>query len=156
MSTPRALLVETDVLAEYLIAPEDRVPLLRRLLECAICHTTFVQAAELLSTAREEKERAAIGRALAGVRVLGASSRYADTIGRILSSLGTPGGLRTAIVAAMARESSLPIVTSIHLDDLTRVAGIALLDARVLAQSEDAGTLEALLQRECNSGGGGT
>jgi predicted nucleic acid-binding protein len=107
------ILIETDVFVEFLMAPAGEAPALRNLLAEHSCFMTFIQASELFSAANSDEERSEIERSLSGIKVLGASSRYSKTIGRLLTSLaGTPDAHRTAIVAAIALESNLPVVTS--------------------------------------------
>lgn len=126
-----SVLVETDLIVEYLTAEQGSRPLLRRLLQTATCYATFVQAAEIYSVARDDSERRIVERALLGLKILGASARYAKTIGDVLSSLAPSQDHRTAIVAAMALESKLPIVTDTHYDQLRQVSAL-----RVIAASE--------------------
>lgn len=108
------VLVESDLIVEFLTAPAGTTPLLRRLLETTTCYTTFLNAAEIYGSARGEEERRMVERALFGLKILGASSRYAKTIGEALSSDVTVVDHRTAIVAGMAIESGLPIVTDAY------------------------------------------
>ncbi|HVZ40080.1 MAG TPA: hypothetical protein VHI13_12450 [Candidatus Kapabacteria bacterium] len=124
------ILVETDVLACFLIAPAAQPSVLRLLLESATCFTTFINAAELYSIPKDDAERRTVERALFGIKILGASGRYAKTIGRILSSLLSPDGItdyRTAIIAAMCQEGRLPVVTDSHYDVYSRIPGMIVL-----------------------------
>jgi predicted nucleic acid-binding protein len=122
------VLVESDLIVEFLTCPAGRVPLLRRLLETTTCYTTFLNAAEIYAAARGDEERRMVERALFGLKILGASSRYAKTIGEVLSSEGSVIDHRTAIVAGMAIESGLPVVTGMYhsaFSQLSRVRTIA-------------------------------
>ncbi|MEP7219244.1 MAG: hypothetical protein ABI876_10025, partial [Bacteroidota bacterium] len=105
------LLIETDILVDFLLAPDDRASLFRRLLELTPCYSTFLNAAELYGATRSDEERRMVDRPLFGLKILGASSRYAKTIGSVLSSEGIVGNHRVAIIAGMALESGLPVVT---------------------------------------------
>lgn len=126
------ILVETDVIVDFLTAETGSRPLLRELLATTTCFTTFVQASEIYSACGDVTDRATVDRALFGLKILGASSRYSKTIGSVLSSLGTMRGHRTAIVAAMALESRLPVVTDTHFDELSAVSGLQLFTGDML------------------------
>jgi hypothetical protein len=134
------VLIETDVIVEYLTATNGEETLLRRLLTASPCFSTFIQASEIYSVCGGENDRRTVERALFGLKILGASSRYSKTIGELLSSLGPMRGHRTAIVAAMALESRLPVVTDIHFDAFSAVSGLRLISASELrrAKSRDA------------------
>jgi len=139
-----SVLIETDIIVDYLIATE-RPTLLRRLLQTATCYTTFVQASEIYSAARGDSERRAVERALFGLKILGASARYSKTIGEVLSSLAPFEDHRTAIVAAMAIESNLPIVTDSHYDQLRKVPALRILPASELRTCPDGESLAEAL-----------
>lgn len=138
----KGILVETDLLVEFLLAPPGSVPLLRRLLQTTPCFSTFIQAAEIYGTAANDEERRVVERPLFGLKILGASSRYATTIGRLLSSANGSIGHRTAIVAAMAIESDLPIVTQTFGALLTGIDAARVIDA---ASLRNAPTEQAML-----------
>jgi predicted nucleic acid-binding protein len=138
------ILVETDLLVEYLLAGPGEPTLLRALLESITCYTTFVQAAELYSAVRDDAERRLVDRALFGVKILGASSRYAKTIGVLLSSYRHVGGHRRAIVGAIALESRLPVVTDIYYRELSTVEGLRVVQATSLRRQSDRETVLAL------------
>jgi|GEM_PF-2045273 len=133
----KGVLLETDVIVEYLTAAPDEVPLMRRLLGTISCCTTFLQAAEIYSAARDDGERRTVEQALFGLKILGASSRYAKTIALLLSSEGRMGGHRTAIVAAMAIESGLPVITDDHLQEFGGISGLRLIEASTLRRTPD-------------------
>jgi predicted nucleic acid-binding protein len=136
------ILIETDLIVEFLTAGSDARPLLRTLLQTATCYTTFIHAAEIYSSIDGDEERRTVDRALFGLKILGASSRYAKTIGDALSSMPTTGSYRTAIVAGIALESHLPVVTDLQYDALSQVPGLHLVAAEKLRQLT---TREALL-----------
>lgn len=143
----KGVLVETDVITEFLTAQPGTVPLLRRLLEVLPCYTTFLQAAEIYSVTRSEQERHIVERALFGIKILGASSRYAKTIGDILSSPHRTGGHRPAIVAAMAIESDIPVVTDAYYTIFSEIPRVRVISASILCSSADsAALLEAVMR----------
>ncbi|MBC8146183.1 MAG: PIN domain-containing protein [bacterium] len=139
------ILVETDVIVEFLTAPPATETLLRRLLSATTCFTTFIQASEVYSACESAADRSAVDRALFGLKILGASSRYSKTIGAVLTSLDSMRGHRTAIVAAMALESSLPVVTDTHYDVFSAVPGLRLYPAAELRRVSNRDELMKML-----------
>ena len=146
----KGILVETDVITEFLTAATGTVPLLRRLLEVMPVYTTFIQAAEIYSVTEGDVERRIVERALFGIKILGASGRYAKTIGDILSSPHRTGGHRPAIVAAMAIESEIPVVTEAYYTIFSEIPRLRVLSASSLCSSADRA---ALLDAVTRSGG---
>ncbi|MDB5034376.1 MAG: hypothetical protein JWQ98_1617 [Chlorobi bacterium] len=139
------LLIETDLLIDFLLTPHDEASLFRRLLELTPCYSTFLNAAELYGAARSDEERRMVDRPLFGLKILGASSRYAKTIGSVLSSEGIGGDHRIAIIAGMAIESSLPVITERHFEIYAGIPGLDVIRASVLRQSADREALKSLL-----------
>jgi hypothetical protein len=135
------VLIEVDLIAEYLTAQVGVTPLLRRLLELVPCYTTFIQAAEIYSTVTSDEERRIVDRALFGLKILGASSRYAKTIGNVLSSVATGDRYRSSIVGAMALESRLPVVTQLFVDSLSQIPGLRVIAAEALRELSDSDAL---------------
>ncbi len=131
----KGILVETDLLVEFLLAPSGSTPLLRRLLQTTVCFSTFIQASEIYGTAVSDDERRIVERPLFGLKILGASSRYATTIGRLLSSANGSIVHRTAIVAAMAIESNLPIVTETFAQTYNGITGVHIIEAGGLRET---------------------
>jgi hypothetical protein len=146
----KGILVETDLIIEFLTAPIGTVPLLRKLLEVLPCYSTFIQAAEIYSVAQGDEERRMVERALFGVKILGASGRYAKTIGDILSSPPLTRGHRPAIVAAMAIESDIPVVTEAYYKTFSEIPRLRVIAASSLRGATDTG---ALLTAVTRSGG---
>lgn len=153
----KGILVETDILVEYLTSPAAASSLFRRLLCSVVCYSTFVQAAEIYSAAVTPEERRTVDRALFGLKVLGANSRYAKTIGDLLSSLGSqsiesgsfePGNrLRIATVAAMAIESDLPVVTEVWAATYRSIPRVRVLTPQELDRAIDVGTIREFIDR---------
>ena len=142
------ILVETDLIVEFLTAGPGETPLLRRLLEATRCYTTFIQAAEIYAAARGEEELRMVERTLFGLKILGGSSRYSKTIGEVLTSLGSMRDHRTAIVAAMALEARIPLVTGTNVDKYSPIPGLRVLSAATLRASSDANSLRAMIDGE--------
>lgn len=131
------ILVESDLIVEYLTAGEGRETLLRRLLPNVSCFGTFIQASEIYGACVDDVDRRTVDRALFGLKILGASSRYSKTIGLLLTSSGSMRGHRTAIVAAIALESRLGVVTDTHFDEYSSVPGLRLYSAAALRQTKN-------------------
>lgn len=135
----QALLVETDILVDFLTTQENEPSLLRLLLAELPCYTTYIQAAELYACAHNEEEQRRIEPALHGVRVLGASARYAATVGAIMRDTVAHAPLpvpswRTLTTAAIAVESQLPIVTKNFLRNYEQIPRISIIEAGVVRQ----------------------
>lgn len=143
----KGILVETDLITAFLTAPAGSTPLLRRLLEILPCYSTFIQAAEIYSVTTGEEERHTVERALFGLKILGASGRYAKTIGDILSSPPRTGGHRTAIVAAMAIESDIPVVTEAYYNTFSEIPRLRVITASTLDSAADGAALLAAVIR---------
>jgi hypothetical protein len=143
----KGVLVETDLIAAFLTAPAGSTPLLRRLLEVVPCYSTFIQAAEIYSVTTDDEERHMAERALFGLKILGASGRYAKTIGDILSSPQRTGGHRTAIVAAMAIESDIPVVTEAYYKTFSEIPRLRVITASTLYGEADRASLLAAVMR---------
>jgi predicted nucleic acid-binding protein len=140
----KGVLLETDLIVEFLTAGGE-ASLMRRLLETATCFTTFLNAAEIYSTARDDDERRMVERALFGLKILGASSRYAKTIGAALSSEVIVIDHRTAVIAGMAIESGLPVITDVYHTAHSHLPLVQVIAASELRTIEDrAGLAEAL------------
>lgn len=142
----KGVLVETDLLVEFLLAPQGSVPLLRRLLQTTSCFSTFIQASEIYAASANDEERRILERPLFGLKILGASSRYATTIGGALSSANGLISHRNAIVAAMAIESNLPVVTDTFARGLGRVKSVRVISAAELRNTPDNRALIDLLE----------
>lgn len=131
----QGLLVETDILVEFLTTSEDEPSLLRLLLGELPCYTTFVQAAELYSCAADDAAKRMVEPALFSVRVLGASARYATSVGLLLrETAGTEAPWRDLCTAAIAAESGMPVVTKNFLHNYRRIPHISIIEADVVRQ----------------------
>ena len=132
----QGLLVETDILVEFLTAPAGEPSLLRLLLAEIPCYTTFVQAAELYSCAGTDAEKLMVEPALFGLRVLGASARYAARMGALLRETGGSEtvSLREICTAAVAIEANLPIVSQKFLQNYRLMPHTSIIEADVVRQ----------------------
>ncbi len=108
-------LVETDVLAEYLVAAPGERSLLREALRYSVCYTTMLNALELFRAARGIEGRAAVLQLLHLVRVLGFNFRTAETYAELAEEIEMKTGAvltdRDLMVIGMARASKLAILT---------------------------------------------
>lgn len=132
----QGVLVETDILVDFLIAPPGEPSLLRLLLSEIPCYTTFVQAAELYSCTDGHDGKQAVEPALFGVRVLGASARYASTIGALMRSSGngSTATLREICTAAIAIEANLPVITKKFLQNYSGISHIPIIEEDMVRQ----------------------
>jgi hypothetical protein len=113
------LLIETDILADYLLAPPGEATLLRTALRQVRCYTTMLNALELFRAASDAFEREAILAVLTLVRVLGFPARTAETAALALfeanvlnkSSASVHIQTRESIVLGLAHASKLGILT---------------------------------------------
>lgn len=152
----QGILVETDILVDFLATQSDTPSLLRLLLAEMPCYTTYVQAAELYACANNEEEIQHIEPALLAVRVLGASARYAPTIGAILrdtmedKQLQKPSW-REIATSAIAIESRLPIVTKNFLRNYEQILGVSIIEADVVRQLIRRGVLREHITTQYNT-----
>lgn len=135
----QGLLVETDILIDFLTTQGNEPSLLRLLLAEVPCYTTYIQAAELYASARNRDEEQCVEPALLGVRVLGAHARYASTMGALLRDAeGAPfpchSAWRAVATAAIAVESRLPIVTKNFLQNYQQIPRVSIIEAGVVRQ----------------------
>lgn len=149
----QGLLVETDILAEFLTAPPGHVSLLRLLLAELPCYTTYIQAAEIYACTSSDEDLRLIEPALFGVRVLGASARYAQTTGRLLRESTTAAGSRAAwretVTAAIAIEARLPVVTQNFLQNYGQILSLPIIEASVVRQLLGRGALREHVAELC-------
>jgi predicted nucleic acid-binding protein len=99
-------LLETDVLADYLISNENNF--LLNLMQTGICFTTVLNASELLAICRDANEKFAVRSVLDSLKVLGLHSRYALSVPDFTDKTEN---VRDALFAVVALINKLPIVT---------------------------------------------
>ena len=121
-------LVETDVLAEFLIAaPADGgqssgsgPTLLRQALGVSVCYTTMLNVMELFRATALGPERNAVAAMLHVVRVLGFHPRYARSFAELAHEIERRSNVRITdretMILGMARASKLTILTKLHFD----------------------------------------
>jgi predicted nucleic acid-binding protein len=121
---PLQLLIETDILAEFLVSDEPE-PTLLRALKQHVCYTTMLNAFELLRAARSNAEHEAVHSLLTLVRVLGYNSRTAIPIASLTRSIEQEHSVslstRDALVVGMAVQSKLAILTRAKHDLYSRI-----------------------------------
>lgn len=152
----QGILVETDILVDFLTTQGDAPSLLRLLLSEVPCYTTYIQAAELYACAHNEEEIQDIEPALLGVRVLGASARYAATMGAILRCAmdKQPSHKplwREIATSAVAIESRLPIVTKNFLRNYEQIPNVSIIEADVVRQLIRRGVLREHITTQYNT-----
>jgi hypothetical protein len=120
MAARGQLLIETDVLAEYLTALPGEKTLLREALKTTVCYTTMLNAMELFRAASTTEQRASVLQMLYVVRVLGFNARYAEPFAEFGEQIEHETGNvltdREALVLGMARASKLAVLTRSFFD----------------------------------------
>jgi predicted nucleic acid-binding protein len=99
-------LLETDVLADYLISNENNF--LLNLMQTGICFTTVLNASELLAVCKDANEKSAVRSVLDSLKVLGLNSRYALSVPDFTDKTEN---VRDALFAVVALINKLQIVT---------------------------------------------
>ncbi len=147
----QGVLIETDILIDFLTAPAGAPSLLRLLLAELPCYTTFIQAAELYSCAHNSEEKHKIEPALFGLRVLGASARYAATMGELMRQTAEPQPLplREICTAAIAIEAHLPVITKKFLENYRRILHLPIIEADIVRQLIRHSTLRSHVEALC-------
>src|SRR3569623_1498102 len=119
MPQQQQLLIETDILADYLTAAPG-TSALRQALRQSVCYTTMLNAMELLRASLNQEQREAILSMLYVVRVLGFNARYAQPFAELTNEIETRTGIiitdREAMILGMARASKLTILTQAHFE----------------------------------------
>ncbi len=110
------LLIETDVLAEYLLARPGESTLLRSALRQVRCYTTMLNALELFRAASNAFEREAILAVLTLVRVLGFPARSAEVAALAINKVSDSSHVTTreSIVLGLAHASKLGVLTRVY------------------------------------------
>ena len=126
------VLVETDILYDYLTHEADEPSVLRTALSQATCYTTMLNAMELFRMVRTSEEHAAVMNMLLVVRVLGFNSRYAETFAELSNELERSKGIvlseREAMIVGMAQASKLTILTNEHLERYNQIGIVQVAD----------------------------
>lgn len=111
---PTQYLIETDVLADFLVAQPNERTLLRDALTHGVCYTTMLQAFELFRATASEEQQQSVLDALMIVRVLGFNARVAQPFATLANDVALSGATltdRDAMTLAMAQASKLTILT---------------------------------------------
>ena len=111
------LLVETDIIVEYLTKEHSAM---RQVLRHAVCYTTFTNSLELFAAVTSTKEEEAVKQALMPMRLLGLNWRnaqaFAQTGRRITDRTGLRLSSRELVIIGMAEMSKLTILTKEYYD----------------------------------------
>jgi hypothetical protein len=133
MPSAPQLLIETDILAEFLVVPFGATSMLREALQVAVCYTTMLNALELFRAARTESEQASILQMLHVVRVLGFHARYAMAFAELSREIESTCSVRItdrdAMILGMARASKLQILTKVMYDRYRKVRVVTVLNS---------------------------
>jgi predicted nucleic acid-binding protein len=113
-------LIETDVLAEWLVASPEEPVVLDGALRTGRCYTSMLNATELLAACRSDSERHAVEALFRIVRVLGFPARSATTYAEIARTIEMQSGCavttREMMVIGLATESKLTVLTHARYD----------------------------------------
>ncbi|HYM19921.1 MAG TPA: hypothetical protein VEW28_02840 [Candidatus Kapabacteria bacterium] len=120
------LLIETDILHDYLTHTGEEPSVLRQALSRATCYTTMLNAMEVFALSHSTDERDAVMNMLMVVRVLGFSGRYAEGFAELGKRFHTLSQ-RELLVAGMASVSKLTILTERFYDRYAIAGGIAVI-----------------------------
>jgi predicted nucleic acid-binding protein len=119
------LLIETDILYDYLTHEASEPSVLRTALSQCTCYTTMLNAMELFRIAATDSEQTAVMNLLMVVRVLGFNSRYAEVFATMAKELEQSEKIilsdREAMIIGMAQASKLTILTKKHHDRYTQI-----------------------------------
>ncbi len=106
----KKVIVDTDVLVDYLLADETVEPVLRKLMRSFFCYTTVINAAALLALASSKKQRTVMEDLLGGLKILGINARSSILFGRLLRSYPRLS-VNDCYIAGICLESRLPLCT---------------------------------------------
>ncbi len=142
------LLIETDVLADYLLAPGGEATLLRTALRQVRCYTTMLNALELFRAASNAIEREAVLAVLTLVRVLGFPARSAEVAAIAInqsadrhladlnkSSASIHVNSRESIILGLAHASKLGVLTRVYKTRYQQIGIVPIYDALPLEPS---------------------
>ncbi len=106
----RKLVVDTDVIIDYLFHSGTRAPHLRGAMEKYLCYTTVFNAIELFSSARTAAESRTIEQTLGAMKLLGLNARVAKRLGHLFRK-HPKSSFRDLLVAGVCLEGKLPLLT---------------------------------------------
>jgi predicted nucleic acid-binding protein len=119
------LLIETDVLSDYLTTPEGETSLLRLALQRASCYTTMINALELFRAASTTLQHDAVLSMFYLVRVLGFNPRYAEPFAASAREVEATKNLtisaRESLILGMAQVSKLSILTRSYAERYAKI-----------------------------------
>jgi predicted nucleic acid-binding protein len=107
------IIVHTDIVIDYLTHDGDTDSILRRAMGRYFCYTTVFNAIELFSLAANAKERDAVERSLSAMKILGLNAKRAKQYGDWCFR-GKTLPRMNFLIACMAIDSKLPILTGLH------------------------------------------
>jgi len=129
------LLVETDLLADYLVAQPGETSLLRTVLSHVQCYTTMLNALELFRAAESVAEREAVLAVLTVVRVLGFPARTSEVAADLFRTTKETVTTRESVILGLAHASKLGVLTKRHFDRYKKLAIVPVFDALPLEPS---------------------
>lgn len=113
------LVVDTDLVCDYLTHRQQRPPKLRVLMMHFFCYTTVFNAIELFSLARTARERRAVEDSLRTMKILGLNAKHAKRYGEWFARVPHVPEMQK-LIAGLCLESHMPLATG----DTSRYTGI--------------------------------
>jgi predicted nucleic acid-binding protein len=107
---PDKVILDTDVIVDYLLADSGAEPVLRKLMRSCFCYTTVINAAALFALASSKKQQVAIEDALGALKILGINARSAVLFGKLIRAHPRLG-VNDTYIAGICLESRLPLCT---------------------------------------------
>ena len=110
MDNKRQYLLETDIIADYLV--KEKKPDFSDFelaMITGICFTTVLNTSELFFAASNDDEFEKVKRVIKSVKVLGINSRYSLNISDFFNKVATA---RDALMCSVAKNNKLPILTN--------------------------------------------
>lgn len=143
----KELFVDSDVLANHLVAKSGGASLLHSLVRIGQCFTSVLHATELLAAASNPRARYLAESVLGGIHVLGFHQRYAKVFADTHASASVHSMLRMSITAGMCLISQLPLVT-FHPNRYLTYMNLQLIDAGRLHNPQAWSDIIAAMQKE--------
>jgi predicted nucleic acid-binding protein len=107
---PKKIIVDTDVITDYLSHAGRDVPLLRRVMMKSLCYTTVFNAIELFAMAKTSRHVRYVEDVLSAMKILGLNARNAESIGGLMRK--HPECSRSDLfLSSICIESKLPLLT---------------------------------------------
>jgi predicted nucleic acid-binding protein len=145
---PKKIVVDTDIILEYLIHSDEgarsrRASVLRRAMSVFFCYTIVFNAIEVFALCETEEEIQAVEDSLSALKILGLNGKSARSVGRVVrQGKKSETGRYDLLIAGVCVESKLPILTG-RPDRYRTVKSLQVVPARRLRGYESAAAVES-------------